>query len=504
MSVEKFKEVFSGLERAHGVYVPGEVNDSGKRGGKAFIKKEPVTPQHWIDHIEGKDPSLGIVPIMDDATCRWGCIDIDTYPLDHKKLIKSIEKLKLPLIACRSKSGGAHLFLFIDGVVSAKFMRSKLINFSALLGHADCEIFPKQIELQADRGDTGNFLNLPYHNGDETMRYAFDIKGESLLLDGFLSFVDERKITEENLKKFKTKKIKTVEELEDGPPCLRTLISVGVEEGGRDEVLYQYTVYARKKWPENWQDKISEFNFKYMKPPLGHAQVTKTINQHEKKDYTRYKCKVPPMNGRCEAAKCQLKKFGIGGDYESRFSDLQKWGKDDPVWFLNFEEHRLAIDTDTLFEQKKFRKKCMDSLTQLPNKLTEDAWTLKIQSLLQDCDEIETPEEITKYGQLDSYLYSFIYDQGVSEREEEIAIEMPWEHEGKIYFQPKTLKEYLNKKRFIALTQTEIHAHVMKDLNGGSFRKKVKGVTYYLWYVPSNPPPLKELPIPDMKKKEAY
>jgi hypothetical protein len=241
-----------------------------------------------------------------------------------------------------------------------------------------------------------------------------------------------------------------------------------------------------------------------MKPPLGHAQVTKTINQHEKKDYTRYKCKVPPMNGRCEAAKCQLKKFGVGGDYESRFSDLQKWGKDDPVWFLNFEEHRLAIDTDTLFEQKKFRKKCMDSLTQLPNKLTEDAWTLKIQSLLRDCDEIETPEEITKYGQLDSYLYSFIYDQGVSDREEEIAIEMPWESEGKIYFQPKTLKEYLNKKRFIALTQTEIHAHVMKDLNGGSFRKKVKGVTYYLWYVPSNPPPLKELPIPDMKKKEAY
>ena len=39
MSVEKFKEVFKGLERAHGVYVPGEIKDSGKRGGKSFIKK---------------------------------------------------------------------------------------------------------------------------------------------------------------------------------------------------------------------------------------------------------------------------------------------------------------------------------------------------------------------------------------------------------------------------------------------------------------------------------
>lgn len=38
MSVDKFKEVFTGLERAHGVYVPGEIKDSGKRGGKLYKK----------------------------------------------------------------------------------------------------------------------------------------------------------------------------------------------------------------------------------------------------------------------------------------------------------------------------------------------------------------------------------------------------------------------------------------------------------------------------------
>jgi len=503
MSVEKFKEVFKGLERAHGVYVPGEIKDSGKRGGKSFIKKEPVTPQHWIDHIAGKDPSLGIVPIMDDSTCRWGCIDVDTYPLDHKKLISNIEKLKLPLIACRSKSGGAHLFLFIDGVVSAQLMRNRLTSFASLLGHADCEIFPKQIELQADRGDTGNFLNLPYHAGDDTMRYAFDKKGESLSLNEFLSFVDERKITEDKLRNFKTKQVKKVEELEDGPPCLQTLISVGIDEGGRDNVLYQYAVYAKKKWPEKWQDKISEFNFKYMKPPLGHAQVTKTINQHDKKDY-QYKCKDQPMCSRCDAPQCRLRKYGIGGEYESKFSDLQKYDSDEPVWFLNFEEQRLVLNTEELFDQRKFRKKCMDALTQLPNALSPAAWTAKIQSLLENVEIIETPPEITKWGQFDSYLYSFIYDQGVSDREEEIAIEMPWENEGKIYFQPKTLKEYLNKKRFSALTSTEMHARVMQDLGGGSHRKKVKGITHYLWYVPSKQIEQQDLYIPDMKKKEAF
>jgi hypothetical protein len=56
---------------------------------------------------------IGIVPIRDDATCVWGAIDID---LDKEPnltvLAKQVHKLELPLIVCRSKSGGAHLYLF--------------------------------------------------------------------------------------------------------------------------------------------------------------------------------------------------------------------------------------------------------------------------------------------------------------------------------------------------------------------------------------------------------
>ena len=46
--------------------------------------------------------------------------------------------------------------------------RDKLIEWAGELGYANCEIFPKQIEIKADRGDTGNFLNLPYHGGDDS------------------------------------------------------------------------------------------------------------------------------------------------------------------------------------------------------------------------------------------------------------------------------------------------------------------------------------------------
>ena len=31
------------------------------------------------NHIEGKGPALGIIPITESNNCKWGCIDIDEY-----------------------------------------------------------------------------------------------------------------------------------------------------------------------------------------------------------------------------------------------------------------------------------------------------------------------------------------------------------------------------------------------------------------------------------------
>ena len=91
--VKKFKSIFYGLDRAYGQYVSDGQSINGKASGKAFILKQPVTDQLWIDHINGKDPSLGIIPIRDDSSCIWGCIDIDTYPLDFKKIISNSKSM---------------------------------------------------------------------------------------------------------------------------------------------------------------------------------------------------------------------------------------------------------------------------------------------------------------------------------------------------------------------------------------------------------------------------
>ena len=148
----RFAEIFNGLKRAYGcTYINTQPTNGEKLKGKSFIKREPVTLQHYENHIKGIEPTLGIVPITDDNTCIWGCIDVDSYAgFDHIKLLNKIKLFKLPLIVCRSKSGGAHIFLFSKKFIEAKIMRDKLLEIRAILGFANAEVFPKQIELKSE------------------------------------------------------------------------------------------------------------------------------------------------------------------------------------------------------------------------------------------------------------------------------------------------------------------------------------------------------------------
>jgi len=180
--IEKFKNIFKGLERAHGCTKVGPANNNGEKvKGQSFVVREPVTDELWSKHLQGTQ-SLGIIPINDDNECVWGCVDIDSYAgFDHKKLIDKIKQFNLPLVVCRSKSGGAHVFLFLEKPVNAERMRDKLTEIKTLLGYGGSEVFPKQIRLKS-QDDTGNFLNLPYFNGDNTTRYAFKEDGSAASL----------------------------------------------------------------------------------------------------------------------------------------------------------------------------------------------------------------------------------------------------------------------------------------------------------------------------------
>jgi hypothetical protein len=231
-----------------------------------------------------------------------------------------------------------------------------------------------------------------------------------------------------------------------------------------------------------------------MDPYLPSTQVQKTISQHDKKDY-QFKCKDQPMCSVCNASLCKSRKYGIGNDYNHTVTDLTKYESDESVWFLNLDGRRLCINTDEFFDQAKFRKACMNSLNILPNKMSARDWDVRIQSLLAEVDIIDMPEEVTKIGRFDNHLEAFLADQGEAMTIDEILIDKAWtpQDEEVTYFKLSSLEKYLTKQRFSNFSSTQVCARI-RELDGDSTKKKIRGKLYHLWYVPKN---FKDLDVKD-------
>ena len=48
--------------------------------------------------------------------------------------------------------------------------------------------------------------------------------------------------------------------------------------------MFQFRVYAKKKWPESWADKLDEFNYKHFVNPYRHDEITKFRKDNKQKN----------------------------------------------------------------------------------------------------------------------------------------------------------------------------------------------------------------------------
>ncbi|HEX4133305.1 MAG TPA: hypothetical protein VHY84_01685 [Bryobacteraceae bacterium] len=191
--VHRFRALFDGLNRVYGTYeVPTGTRQDGKLTGKAVTLAAPVTDALWSAHLAGTS-SLGIVPIRDDGTVRFGAIDIDVYAdFDPAHIAARLIREGLPMVTCRSKSGGAHVYLFTSKAVPAHLMRERLRSIAVLLGHGKAEVFPKQSKLAEN--DFGCWLNMPYFDREATTRFGVRPDGEALTVEQFLDLAEGSRV----------------------------------------------------------------------------------------------------------------------------------------------------------------------------------------------------------------------------------------------------------------------------------------------------------------------
>jgi len=424
--MKDFIKYFTGLKRNFGFcnikngykdpdtgklkFNPGDYGWSGKL----------ITEEDYTQHLNGTK-SIGIQPCDDNGLARFGAIDIDpkVYKnLDIKFYLDTIQEKKLPLIPIKSKSGGLHLYVFTEELVKAKvvkdFLEQVLFLFKLPI---TTEIFPKQTKLGTNTDDqkvNGNFINLPYFNKNE--RVALDPSGQEMTLDLFLKVVGMNLMTSTKLKDISENIVKIeltggAEEFKDSPPCLEILSKEKMDDG-RDRFLYNYMVFAKKKYADDWAKKVLQAGRNYFEfnETWTDDYIKKKIKNWEK-DTKGHTCNDQLLAPVCVKSECVKRRFGVISDKKidwPMMTNLIKVDfKPDPEYYFTVENKTgesvvvHAKNVIQLRDQKELGSLIMAQVNVLPPPIKPLDFHVMINGLLDTLDTVQPapgtrPMEILK------------------------------------------------------------------------------------------------------------
>lgn len=509
-NAERLMVLFEGFSGAHGTHgVPSRAPDSLKWEIKktADTKREPVTIRHWRDHLAGKRP-LGIITIREDGMCKWGSIDYDVYDANLLELIAKAEKLKLPLVPVRSKSGGLHLFLFLVGWVSAAAVQTALRDMAAQLGVSGSEIYPKQTQVLTEKGGLGNWIIMPYfgdtYGGKIQEQVGLKKTGAEMLVGEFLTLAEKTLVGEEELAKLTRKRGSSSAggggrkqnhaapaqdpdaPFGDGPPCLQTLAEDGVPRGMQNNALLHMGVYYKRRDPVGWKENLEEAGREYLNPPSTAEGMASVISSLEKKDY-QYTCKAEPMCSHCNVALCRTRQFGIGeeGDYPV-ISSLSRLESEPPLFFLAIEGHgTVQLDTMQLYTYAHFQRACMaQKIGQCFRAMKQSDWLEVVNSAMTRMESIEVPPDAGESGRFRELLEEFCTNRQRGNVLEDLFSGRPWqsEEDKRHYFRLKDLQAFLVREGVRDMDRGKI-AQRLRDMQGDHHFFNLKGRGLRCWSV---------------------
>ncbi len=425
--------------------------------------------EDWERHLNGVT-GIGAVPITDDDRVRWAAIDIDNHgseedipigPVDEK-----IRGAKLPLMACRSKSGGVHVYLFLSQAVLASKVRTLMAKWAAVVGHPGVEIFPKQARLapvtsgpSKGQKQLGNWINLPYLGADDTVRYAYR-NGSKLTLAQFLDAAEKGRVDEKELDAM------LIADHGDAPPCIQRLFGGGVASGVRNEALYNITIYFRKVDAESFEEKALEANNLVFNKPLAKPEAMRTITSAGRPDY-KYRCHEEPIRSLCDKEACLKRKYGIRReDYDAlaamgglpSFAELKKYLTDPPRWELKIDGVVVTnVLTEELLDWRGVRRIIAERLTKIVPMIKQQEWERMLQPLMEQAVMIEAPEEASLSGMMRARLLEFaqrtnLKSEGTDLKERAallrgLPVVTMIEGEKQIVFRAQDLVQYLKRTK---------------------------------------------------------
>lgn len=480
-------ELFRGFQGAHGTYRDEVLNEDKRKQEikqSARTLQRPVTEDLWARHLGG-EYHLGIITIGEDNNCWWGAVDIDDYSVSHTELIARIDAMNLPALVARTKSGGAHVFMFFSEPIPAKEVMSKLRELSAALGYGGCEVYPKQDHVVTEMAGLGNWLNMPYFNGDQGKTYSVRADGRGHSLHQFLSLAEGRRITR---RKFAGLVFRATRAgWEEAPPCLEHLAGAGVGQGIQNNAMFSFGVLAKKMDPEHVMEQLMEWNRQFFSPLHETDRIINVVKGLEKKDYN-YKCHDAPCVSHCNMALCRTRKYGIGpGGGADIIESVSILDTEPPLFYVLLKTGgTVECDGATLLSPRDFQRSVLEQLQMVVPQYKQDTWLPRVQQCVESAIRIEAPAEVGTTGRMWELLEMFCTDRHAAERVEELILGKPWrdDERGMVWFRLRDLRDFLDRSKFSLLRPSQITERIKKS-GGGSQFFNVHGRGVNVWGVPT-------------------
>lgn len=473
-TAERFMKLFRGYELRHGQYTIIREELSGKLSGRAATVDIAPSLSDYTAHLDGQK-GIGIIPLTNNDTCFFACIDVDDYQMDITDLVWRVRKL--PLFVTRSKSGGAHLWLFIPEGAPATLVVGVIKHWAGELGLGGCEIFPKQVS-RVNKDDIGNWINLPFYGDTRLGVVVADEKTHQFkdigLLE-FLEFTDKyvAKVNEDYLSNTAPKVTTRAEkgskkDFVDGPPCLQRLHADGVPEGGRNKFFFGLATYLKRKYgsEEQVESKCISLNESLgdCKLPLG--EVKATMKSAIRKEYG-YQCQQEPMKSYCQRGECLKRTFGIGSrslDMPFEIGGFSKILTHPPMYAFNVDGVRLLINSShELLNQKRFRAHIVDACSKIMPILQQQKFDELMQEWLLNAEEVIPPPDADPRTQITDAFREFLGGR-VHPQKERLLHGHAFKEGKLILFRINDFKKFL-RQNHVLYDDRQLHQYLRAEMN---------------------------------------
>ena len=337
----------------------GTVDERGKHEAECSTVHEPVTEEIWKKHISG-ELRIGIKPEKDDVV-KWGCIDIDPRSYKDyasKKYLDIIRNNNLPLVPTRSKSGGLHLFLFLDDWYKIVDVKKVLNAWNDKYFLSD-EVFPMN-----------KAMNMPYYKADATTEHGYDESGNPILVGRFIEIAKTKVSSLKELQDLKTADYEPEFDYSKFPPCIQNLLREKWAGNHRNDILFNAGVLANKQSDtalskEEMFDVLKERNQQFFVSPLSESEIRSSILKSIGVKNYSYKC--PPKYGAlspiCNKEVCKTRALGIGFEPPNIINDFTditytRYMKTIEYSF-KYQDEEITVRPEDMVDEKAWRKKLL-------------------------------------------------------------------------------------------------------------------------------------------------